>query len=120
MSGRDSVLFDVVVPICGARGCLGRYLRDILRRAYRSCRVVLVSSNSASGSKALYSRCTGVSGIAYIRRGGRNLSTTEGANITISHNRCLLFLSSSSCLLDPSTLRVLTTGTGKESLVRFF
>lgn len=48
-------LVDIVIPICGIRGCLSGYIRDVISRACRGLRVVVVSSDSPSGYPTVYS-----------------------------------------------------------------
>lgn len=94
--------------MCGRRGCLPRYVRSILGRAFGSFRLVLVSSNSASSDKVLYSRCTRRRPhlVAIVRRGGRNPLFTQQTNVKGTGNMCCLFLSTSSDFYD-ATVRAL-------------
>lgn len=90
-------LVDVVMPICGMGSCLRGYLRSVYIRACGGLRVVLVSSNSSSNSKRLYSLFTRESKqVGIVRRAGTNRDTTEGENLTMTRNRFLNFISDSS------------------------
>lgn len=94
-------LVDIVIPICGIRQCLRHYISDVLRRACQGLRILLISSNSASTDKTVYSRCTTRRRhMATIRRGGKKLSTTHGTKLRQTRKACLYFISDSSFLSD--------------------
>lgn len=90
-------LVAVVMPMCGIRGCVERYVSSLLGRACGGLRVVLISSNSGSGDKRVYRGCTGTSSeIGIVRGRGRNLKFTQGAKLAITRNGFIAFVSSSS------------------------
>lgn len=93
----------IIVPICGIRGCMSRYLSSVVGRAFSYFRYVVVSSYSPSGDVHLVRRgltkCgKGVDFEVIEGREGRKISTTEGGKVRLSQNNCLFFVSSSSVL----------------------
>lgn len=63
------VRIDVVVPGCGCTHFLRRHVRSMLTRACASCRVVLLSSTSASSDISVLGRCGAGSHITRLRVG---------------------------------------------------
>lgn len=106
---------DIVIPVCGIRGRLGGYVIDVARRAGHGVRVVLIGSKSPSNYPRVYGRFTGGSSEVGIVGGrGNNLIDTHGTNLTTTDNRCVTFISKSSCL-GPATVRVVRTTVGGRS-----
>lgn len=81
---------SVVIPAFGIRPCLGRYVRDVARRALRSVRVVYVGSKSASNSLTVLGDCTrGSSHVGLISGRGNNCNVNVGVNFNLTANRCV-------------------------------
>lgn len=68
---------------------------SILSRAFRRFRVIVIGSNSASKDISIV-RQVGGPLVHLVRRGGKNMSTTEGQKVRRTHFRCVTFLSTSS------------------------
>lgn len=88
-------LISVVVPYFGSRRCVSRYIRDTLLRSCDGVRVVMIGSNSASGSIGVLG---GLGNVGLCARGGSNTYITEGFKLCGDGNGCVGFLSSSSFL----------------------
>lgn len=74
---------SVVIPIFGIRRCLPHYVSDVLGRSFEGFRLLLVSSNDSSGSKGVYSECTGGSfHVGIFRGGGKKIDSTHGMNVS--------------------------------------
>lgn len=113
---------SIVMPICGMRRCLPRYVSDVLTRAFASFRLLLMSSKDPSYYKRVYRRCTkGSVEVQIFRRTGTKLDYTQGANLVGTHKECMAFVSSSSCM-GPYCLRELcntlpTSGAGRKMVI---
>ncbi len=96
MRAVETPRLSIVMPTCGISSALHRYVRDVLTRRI-SVRLLVISSNSASSAPTVYSTLTTRRAyVQIVRRTGRNLSTTEGANVTDTLNSIVAFISDSS------------------------
>lgn len=100
---------DVVVPLCGLRKLVNGYVTSTLSRSLppRRCRIVIISSKSASNSLTTTRQTTYKRTGIRIRTGpGRNMDVTQGCNARHTTNECIVCISTSSCL-SPNILKQL-------------
>lgn len=89
----------MLIPTFGMRRCVSSYLRSLVRRALGRVRIVMISSNSASGANGVTRGCTTLSGhFRIIRRSRRNITATEGIYLSLTGKGCVKFMSDSSCV----------------------
>lgn len=94
-----SGILAIVMPICGVRGCVQRYLRSLMvKRILSQVRILIILRNSGSNSTRVtcrfIRRCP--SALQVVCGTGNNRNSTVGANLVVTSNRCIGVLSDSS------------------------
>lgn len=95
---------SIVVPACGPKNCLFRYLRSIFGRALGTsrCRILVVLGNSRGpcrgGVGGFLLKCRQIGGVGCFCSDGGKMSVTQGVNLSLTVNRCVYFISSSSVI----------------------
>lgn len=107
--------FSIVAIACGTRGMLRSAVRDIVTRACRRMRCVVISKTSGSNALSVVSECH-PQVRAIIDRPSGKLCSTVGGKVTLTDNSCLYFLGTNSYFRRSSALRRVIRAVGNGRL----
>lgn len=107
--------FSIVAIACGTRGMLRSAIRDMVSRACRRMRCVVVSNTSGSKALRVIGQCHSHVRRLIDRPSGK-LCSTVGGKVTLTANSCLYFLGTKSDFRRSSALRGVIRSVGKGRL----